>query len=593
MTVMPLTFEPRVHTQKLYNAPDRTLSRRAKKPEPKSNRQIQYERSTSSSSISSLLQLYSLITEQTSPTMMILEPPIAVRFHVAATATRSSAAAASHNSNRSMWSTEEVNGGVGYVASCRLACSCGFDAPWLRSKKYTSTPLTRRNKLVKNKIRASSEHPGSAQNKNEKASYHPSEDIAASTSENSGDARLTAAETSRTIIEVNSKATLMFSSIISDEFHENIVWPDMPYLTDEHGNIYFQVKNSEDVLQSLTSENNFVQVIVGVDTMEMISEMDLSGPSEIDFGIEEIDDQDADDLDDDDEEDEDEDEDDDEDEDENEDYDSEWVAVLSDDDEQEDSDESLADWAKLETMRFSHPMHFANKLAEVASDDPIDWMEQPPACVAIQGIIRPAFVEDHSTIQNHISAKQSSNIEISKSIENKGENVSAINGHVDNSVSSRDNPGQQLENNRNSDIPFNETSFYRLEMIKIQVFSAQGDPTILELEDYMKAQPDAIAKSAAKIISRLKAGGEKTLQALKSLCWRCKGVQVEEAKLICVDSLGFDLRVCSGTQIQTLRITFKKRATSEYSAERQLNDLLFPRTHPKHQKSKQAHQNEC
>lgn len=62
--------------------------------------------------------------------------------------------------------------------------------------------MTRRNKLVKNKIRASSEHPGSAQNKNEKASYHPSEDIAASTSENSGDARLTAAETSRTIIEV-------------------------------------------------------------------------------------------------------------------------------------------------------------------------------------------------------------------------------------------------------------------------------------------------------------------------------------------------------------------------------------------------------
>jgi hypothetical protein len=43
----------------------------------------------------------------------------------------------------------------------------------------------------------------------------------------------------------------------------------------------------------------------------------------------------------------------------------------------------------------------------------------------------------------------------------------------------------------------------------------------------MKAQPDAIAHSAAKIISRLKAGGEKTTQALKSLCWRCKGLPVE------------------------------------------------------------------
>lgn len=53
------------------------------------------------------------------------------------------------------------------------------------------------------------------------------------------------------------------------------------------------------------------QVIVGVDTMEMISEMDLTGPSEIDFGIEELDDQDSDDADDNDEEDEDEDGDDD------------------------------------------------------------------------------------------------------------------------------------------------------------------------------------------------------------------------------------------------------------------------------------------
>ena len=49
----------------------------------------------------------------------------------------------------------------------------------------------------------------------------------------------------------------------------------------------------------------------------------------------------------------------------------------------------------------------------------------------------------------------------------------------------------------------------------------------VEIEDFRRARPDAIAHSAAKIISRLKAGGEKTTQALKSLCWRCKGIQVE------------------------------------------------------------------
>lgn len=30
-----------------------------------------------------------------------------------------------------------------------------------------------------------------------------------------------------------------------------------------------------------------------------------------------------------------------------------------------DSDETLGDWAKLDTMRYSHPMYFAKKLAEV------------------------------------------------------------------------------------------------------------------------------------------------------------------------------------------------------------------------------------
>ncbi|KAL2577658.1 hypothetical protein AAZV13_16G149100 [Glycine max] len=461
--------------------------------------------------------------------MIIIEAPIAVRFHATA-AIRSAAAPSPHN-NRSMWSADDVNG-VRYAASCRLACSCGFDAPWVRSKINSGTPFTRRNKLVKNRIRASSEHLGSAQDplkKNEKPSYHPFEEVAVSTSENSEDATLTAAETSRTIIE---------------------------------------------------------QVIVGINSMEMISEMDLSGPSEIDFGIEEIDDEDTEDVDDNN-------EDEDKDEDENEDYDSEWVAVFSDDDEQEDDDETLADWAKLETMRSSHPVYFAKKLAEIASDDPVDWMEQPPACVAIQGVIRPAFVDEHSTIQKHLSANQSSDTDKSKSIESKGENIGVINGHVLNSESSGDNAAQQVENNGNSVIPFSETSFYKLVMIKIQVFSAQGQPTAIELEDYMNAQPDVIAHSASKIISRLKADGEETLEALKSLCWRCKGIQVEEAQLICLDSLGFDLRVCSGTQIQTLRFTFKNRATSEYSAERQLNDILFPRIHPKQQKMKQTHQNEC
>ncbi|KAL5567883.1 hypothetical protein UlMin_024458 [Ulmus minor] len=488
---------------------------------------------------------------------------------------------------RPLWSSEDVTGVV-HVASCRLSHACCLDVPWSRFRRTNCGFITRRSNLIKNRIRACTRQlgPGSDPIKpNGKPQYHPFEEIAKSTLENGEDALLTSSETARTIIEVNSKATVMLSSLINDEVQENVIWPELPYVTDEHGNIYFQVKDSEDSVKTLTSENNFVQVIIGMDTTEMIDEMELSGPSEIDFGIEEIEDEDSDVEDDEDEEEEDDDDDD---------YDTDWVAVLEDE-EEDDSDMSLGDWAKLETMRSSHPMYFAKKIAQVTSDDPVDWMEQPPASLAIQGLLRPAFIEEHPVIQKRLSNQQGSNIDINQVGETMVENsedLDRINGHKFESESSQDsaNMADELEKD---EISTNGTAFYKLEIMKIQLYSAHGHQTVVEVEDYMKAQPDAIAHSAAKIISRLKAGGENTTQALKSLCWRLKGIQVEEATLIGVDSLGFDLRICAGTQVQTLRFSFDTRATSEYGAERQLNDLLFPRIHHKPQKMKQTYQNEC
>ncbi|KAJ4708941.1 Pentatricopeptide repeat (PPR) superfamily protein [Melia azedarach] len=460
-----------------------------------------------------------------------------------------SSAALSHN--RSICNAEEVTGVN--ITSRRLFQSGCSNISWNRFGRLNGNSLIRRSNLIKDRIRASASDPV---NRNGRTRYHPSEDIAESTLENGVDARLTAAETTRTIVEVNSKATLMFTDFINDGIPENIIWPDLPYVTDEHGNIYFQVKNEEDILQTLTSENNFVQVIIGFDTAEMLKEMDLSGPSDIDFGIDEIEDEDSDIEDE-----------------EDEDYDENWVTVLED-----EEDETVGDWAKLETMRSCHPMYFAERLAEVASDDPIDWMEQPPAGLAIQGLLRPALIEEHSDIQKHISSNQSRAVDISgNAVENK-QDLQIINDHRHESESSS-NDSSYAEESKKDGMPINGTSFFKLEMIKIQLILADAHQAVVDVEDFRKAQPDAIAHSAAKIISCPKAGGEKTTQALKSLCWRSKGIQVEEASLIGVDSLGFDLRVCSGTQIQTLRFSFDTRATSEYSAERQLNDLLFPMIH--------------
>lgn len=456
-----------------------------------------------------------------------------------------------------------------------------------RLRRKFDNSFNKRNGSLNNRVQASGKFLGSGSDQlgeNGKSTYHPFEDILDSEGLEAREGRLTAPETSRTIIEVNSEATLMFSGLINDEVHENIFWPDLPYLTDEHGNVYFQVNNDEDILQSLTSDDNYVQVIIGLDTKEMLSEMELSGPTAIDFGIEEIDEEDSD-FDEDDDEDED---------DEDDDFDGDWVTILDNVEEDQADSGSLGDWAKLETMRSSHPMYFAKKISEVASDDPIDFMEQPPAGLAIQGLLRPAFIEERSVMQKHRFSRLDNNTDISKAekaVEKKVEDVGKINGHAPESASSEDNSvwTEDLERDNGSK---NGTAFYKLEMIKIQLISAYAHQTAVEIEDYRKARPDAIAHQATKIISRVNAAGEKTTNALKSLCWRGKGLQVEEATLIGIDTLGFDLRVCSGTQVQTLRFAFNSRATSEYSAERQLNDVLFPRSNQKVQKVKQVRRKE-
>lgn len=162
---------------------------------------------------------------------------------------------------------------------------------------------------------------------------------------------------------MNCKASLIFTGLIDDdEVGPNIVWQDFFYVTDEHGNIYFQVENDEDILQGLNSEKSFLEVIIGFDeTMDLMKEAELSGPSAIDFGIANIEDDDVD-------------EEDEEDDDELNTVirclSSDRVPVLENENNHSDSDEDnlgLGDWAKLPTMRTSHPMYFARRISEVVN----------------------------------------------------------------------------------------------------------------------------------------------------------------------------------------------------------------------------------
>uniref|UniRef100_I1R0U2 DUF2470 domain-containing protein n=1 Tax=Oryza glaberrima TaxID=4538 RepID=I1R0U2_ORYGL len=362
--------------------------------------------------------------------------------------------------------------------------------------------------------------------------YHPFEEIAEKLQVDDGEpAHLTDAESARTIVEwnkmqVNSKATVMISTLIDEGVHERIILPEFPYLTDENGDIYFEVDNDDALLESIMGDDKTAHVIIGLDNTQVFADLDLAAASATEFAKEDDDDDDDDDDSDDEESDFDDD------------FDGEGVFAVDDDDGDEDGeDEDLPRWTDLETMNSCHPLYFARMIAETSTKSSIDWLDRPPASLVVEGQLRPAFAEESTMVSRHLS--------------------------------SNDEP---RKDNKESG-----ATFFKVEVLSIELITAYGTEPKVKIGEYRKARPDIIAHSAPNIISRLRAGGDKITQALKSLCWRCKAIQIEEAAVIGVDCLGFDLRVCSGTQVQTLRFAFPAKATSEFGAEKQIHELLFPR----------------
>ncbi|URE06143.1 hypothetical protein MUK42_16187 [Musa troglodytarum] len=337
----------------------------------------------------------------------------------------------------------------------------------LQHARYLFAPffLYRSTYMTKSRVRSGLEDADSLR-RNSKPLYHPFEEIEELVaSSDDEERRLTDAETARTIIKANSKATIMFSRFIDDEVHENIIWPEFPYLTDEQGDIYFEVNKKKEVLQSLVTDDKLVKVIIGLDNIEMLAEMEVLGPSDLEFGVEEISSS-EDDIDDESEED---------------------VMAILDEVDQLLSSENTSDWTNLETMQSCHPIYFAKKMEESVSNVNLDWMDQPPASIVIQGHLRPAFAEESINI---------------KKVSYAGE------FDMDQSLQSG-------------------ATFYKLEMLTIQIVSAYGNQSTVNIHNFREARPDVLAHSAVNIISRLKADGEKISQALKLLCIRQKGIHVE------------------------------------------------------------------
>ncbi|XP_024043888.1 uncharacterized protein At3g49140 isoform X3 [Citrus clementina] len=214
------------------------------------------------------------------------------------------------------------------------------------------------------------------------------------------------------------------------------------------------------------------------------------------------------------------------------------------------------DWGMPDTSSWVHPIYFSKCLTKAVNMEYDRKMDHPSNGLSIVGYLRPAFADEESYLRRQFHSEDSD-----------GDNSDWQDGETPNfsSKNGRSNTGSTL---------------YRLEIMRIELFSVYGIRSPVSLQDFQDAEPDILVHSTSAIIEHFSLKGIRCNGALKALCKK-KGLNVEEANLIGVDSLGMDVRVFSGVEVRTHRFPFKIRATSEVAAEKQIQQLLFPRSRRK------------
>ncbi|KAF1890300.1 hypothetical protein Lal_00013554 [Lupinus albus] len=162
-------------------------------------------------------------------------------------------------------------------------------------------------------------------------------------------------------------------------------------------------------------------------------------------------------------------------------------------------------------------------------------MNHPSNGVSVLGYLRPAYADEESYLRMVYPIEDADR------------------------YSSDWKDGGGVRSNRISDQRCPCMTLYRLEIPDIN------------FEEFQDAEPDILVHSASAIVEDFK----DECDTLKALCKK-KGLDVEGASLIGVDSLGMDVRVFSGAEVRTHRFPFKVLATSEVVAKKQIRQLLFP-----------------
>lgn len=385
------------------------------------------------------------------------------------------------------------------------------------------------------KVRVAADYPDSVPHSKYMSDrgYHPLEEIKERPKKK--DLSLTDVETARTVVEANGKGLLVFPARVHNEPHGHATWSEFPYVVDDYGDIFFQVPDNENILEDDDADNP-VTVLIGMDDA-IIGETSVVTSDFSDH------------------------------------VDVEDSMDLHDDYSKVDTEitDILIEWGMPVTMRSIHPIYFAKCLTKAVHDNHGEKMDNPSNGLSVVGYLRPAFIEEESYLRTLFHAECSADGYSSDWREEYKREPRPASGT---SSLLGDDKSRLDINDVASSI---DSTIYKLEIMTIELFSIYGKQLIIDPQDFQDAEPDLLSNYASDILKRIKEDSDQCTMALRSLCSRKKGLTVETASLIGVDSLGIDVRAFSGMEARTVRFSFNAQALSERSAEKKIRRMLFPR----------------
>ncbi|KAF3329443.1 hypothetical protein FCM35_KLT04774 [Carex littledalei] len=373
-----------------------------------------------------------------------------------------------------------------------------------------------------------------------KHGYHPLEEY--KEPKRKIDMFLSDVQLARTIVEINHKAVLVLAGWLREP-HGHSLWSEFEYRVDDHGDILFELPD-EGLLQDVHITDFHVRVLIGMDSPCYNEKGTLIG------GLNDNDIRDK-------------------------------LKLDSSDDEIEEAcyyeylhrveeiTGFLMERGMPETLQQTHPLHFAKCLKKAVNSTIGNEMAWPSNALSIVGSLQSCEEEEY--IRRNLSYPSDYDLD--------RDNECTDGGYESDWSSTDDEPlGYSL-----TEKPRSKTSLlYRLEIGKMELFSVYGNQTEVHQVPFCEVEPDAVACSAREIIKHLDEHGTRYLTALRALCRKKKGLVVEEAEIIWVDRLGFDVRAILGREMKILRFSFNTRAINEKAAEKKIMRMLFTRSYAKY-----------